>query len=240
MKQAVLYVCHGSRIPKAREEAIAFIKRCQKHIETEIQEICFLELASPSIQDGFETCVKKGATHISVIPLLLLTAVHAKKDIPAEIHHCKEIYPSIKVRYGRPIGVHIKMVESVIKKIENVSSIDSTTVAVLIGRGSSDPQVKKDLEAIAKLVHHKTQLKEVKTCYLTAASPSFNKTLESFKKTESNVIFIPYLLFTGILMQEIDREIRSTNNHHIQLGDYLGYDPLVEKAFLERINETLC
>ncbi|MCA1062797.1 sirohydrochlorin chelatase [Rossellomorea sp. AcN35-11] len=239
MKRAVLYVCHGSRIPEACEEAVAFIKRCQEHIEADIQEISFLELASPSIQQGFDICVKKGATHISVVPLLLLTAVHAKKDIPVEIQKCRETYPAIKVNVGRPIGVHDKMAESVIKKIEDAAFIDSSSVAILIGRGSSDPDVKRDLSAIADLVLKGTKLREVKTCYLTAATPSFSETLESVRNTDLNIIFIPYLLFTGMLMKGIETDIRGTENEQIILGDYLGYDSLVEEAFLDRVKDSL-
>lgn len=239
MKCAILYICHGSRIEKARKEAIAFIKRCGGKVAADIQEISFLELASPSIQEGFDSCVKKGATHISVVPLLLLTALHAKKDIPDEIQKCRDIYPDIKVNYGRPIGVHDKMADSVIKKIKDTAPIDASTVAVLIGRGSSDPDVMRDLGALAELVLKRTQLEDVRTCYLTAASPSFSETLESVKNTDENVIFIPYLLFTGLLMKGIEKEILRTNNEHILLGNYLGYDPLVEEAFLDRVNETL-
>lgn len=240
MRRAILYVCHGSRIVKAREEAIDFIKRCQNQVEADIQEISFLELASPTIEEGFKACVEKGASHVSVVPLLLLTAVHAKKDIPDEVQKCQEAYPWIKVKYGKPIGVHNKMAESVMKKIHDAASIDSSTVAILIGRGSSDPDVTKDLGALAELVHENSTLADVRTCYLTAASPSFSDTLESVKNTERNVIFIPYLLFTGLLMKGIERKISQTKNEHIILGDYLGYDPLVEEAFLDCVNETLC
>lgn len=239
MKHAVLYVCHGSRVEKAREEAVSFIKRCQKHVKAGIQEISFLELASPSIEEGFTVCVQRGATHITVVPLLLLTAVHAKKDIPDEIQKCSDTYPDIHVNYGRPIGVHNKMVESVINKIEEAISIDSSAVAILIGRGSSDPDVRRDLDTIAALVHRRTTLGDVRTCYLTAASPSFTETLESVRYSDKNVIFIPYLLFTGLLMKGIEKEIGRTKNDQIILGNYLGYDPLVEEAFLDRINESL-
>ncbi|MCR8847353.1 sirohydrochlorin chelatase [Rossellomorea sp. SC111] len=239
MKRAVLYVCHGSRLVKAREEAVAFIKRCQEHVEADIQEISFLELASPSIEEGFRSCVDRGATHLTVVPLLLLTAVHAKKDIPDEIQRCKGLYPHIKVKYGRPIGVHDRMVESVINKIEEAAPLHSLTTVILIGRGSSDPDVKRDFGAIAELFHRKTGISEVRTCYLTASSPSFKETLESLKNTDGNVVFLPYLLFTGLLMKGIEKEIRRINNKHILLANYLGYDPLVMQAFLERVNESL-
>ncbi|WP_347318689.1 sirohydrochlorin chelatase [Rossellomorea sp. RS05] len=234
MKKAVLYVCHGSRLKEARDEAVDFITSCKAHVDAEIQEISFLELAEPSIQEGFAACVEKGATHIAVVPLLLLTAVHAKKDIPEEIDTCMGEYPEISVSYGRPIGVHEKLIESVILHLNSV--VDHV---VLIGRGSSDPAVKRDLGAIAEKVRQRSGMKTVQTCFLTACEPSFSGILEEMSSTKEPVLFIPYLLFTGLLMKDIQAKIKETKNPHLQLGKYLGYNNLVRDAFVERTHEAL-
>lgn len=234
MKKAVLYVCHGSRLKEARDEAVDFITSCKAHVDAEIQEISFLELAEPSIQEGFAACVEKGATHIAVVPLLLLTAVHAKKDIPEEIDTCMGEYPEIAVSYGRPIGVHEKLIESVILHMNSV--VDHV---VLIGRGSSDPAVKRDLGAIAEKVRQRSGMKTVQTCFLTACEPSFSGILEEMSATKEPVLFIPYLLFTGLLMKDIQAKIKKSGNPHLQLGKYLGYNHLVREAFVERTHEAL-
>ncbi|MGX1264265.1 sirohydrochlorin ferrochelatase [Rossellomorea marisflavi] len=234
MKKAVLYVCHGSRVKEARDEAVDFITSCKVHVDAEIQEISFLELAEPSIHEGFAACVEKGATHIAVVPLLLLTAVHAKKDIPEEIDQCMEQHPGISVSYGRPIGVHDKLIESVILHLNSV--VDHV---VLIGRGSSDPAVKRDLGAIAEKVQRQSGMKTVQTCFLTACEPSFTGILEEMSSTKEPVLFIPYLLFTGLLMKDIQAKIKKTGNPHLQLGKYLGYNHLVREAFVERTHEAL-
>lgn len=234
MKKAVLYVCHGSRLKEARDEAVDFITSCKAHVDAEIQEISFLELAEPSIQEGFAACVEKGATHIAVVPLLLLTAVHAKKDIPEEINTCMGEYPEIAVSYGRPIGVHEKLIESVILHLNSV--VDHV---VLIGRGSSDPAVKRDLGAIAEKVRQRSGMKTVQTCFLTACEPSFSGILEEMSATKEPVLFIPYLLFTGLLMKDIQAKIKKSGNPHLQLGKYLGYNHLVREAFVERTHEAL-
>ncbi|QHA36478.1 sirohydrochlorin chelatase [Rossellomorea marisflavi] len=234
MKKAVLYVCHGSRLKEARDEAVDFITSCKSHVDAEIQEISFLELAEPSIQEGFAACVEKGATHIAVVPLLLLTAVHAKKDIPEEIDTCMGEYPEIAVSYGRPIGVHDKLIESVILHLNSV--VDHV---VLIGRGSSDPAVKRDLGAIAEKVRQRSGMKTVQTCFLTACEPSFSGILEEMSATKEPVLFIPYLLFTGLLMKDIQAKIKKSGNPHLQLGKYLGYNHLVREAFVERTHEAL-
>ena len=66
--KAVLYICHGSRLKTAKEEAIQFITSCMSRIEGLFKKFV-LELANPSIEDGFRTCVKRGATEIIAIPV---------------------------------------------------------------------------------------------------------------------------------------------------------------------------
>ncbi len=80
--KAVLYICHGSRLKTAKEEAIQFITSCMSRIEATIQEVCFLELANPSIEDGFRTCVKRGATEIIAIPGFFISGRSCKKRYP--------------------------------------------------------------------------------------------------------------------------------------------------------------
>ena len=56
--------------------------------------------------------MKKGATHIAIVPLLLLTAMHAKSDIPVEIEKVHARFPQVKVTYGKPIGVNQEVTKS--------------------------------------------------------------------------------------------------------------------------------
>lgn len=132
--KAVLYICHGSRLKAAKEEAVAFITSCMNRVEANIQEICFLELASPSIEEGFRTCVKRGATEIVAIPVFLLAAGHVKKDIPLELRKLNEEYPDIKIVYGNPFGVS----EVLVKAVYNGSGIkdyDEEVTLLLVARG---------------------------------------------------------------------------------------------------------
>ena len=51
--KAVLYICHGSRIREANEQAISFIQQVMKRVDIPIQEIGFLELSEPTIAARF-------------------------------------------------------------------------------------------------------------------------------------------------------------------------------------------
>ncbi len=157
--EAVLYVSHGSRIAAARHEAARFVEQCRRAIDIPIQELCFVELAEPDIVTGVDRCVAQGATRVIVVPLLLLSAGHAKHDIPAALDIARRRHPSVDILCGAPFGVHEAMIDIMIDRISEQSApLDVESMILLVGRGSSDPDTKRDMSAIAAL------LKEKRTC----------------------------------------------------------------------------
>ncbi|MBA2876462.1 sirohydrochlorin chelatase [Thermaerobacillus caldiproteolyticus] len=241
--QAVLYVCHGSRIAKACEEAIAFVKRCQANIDISIQETCFIELTEPDIATGIDLCVHKGATRIAVIPVLLLAAGHAKHDIPEEIKKAQQRYPHLDIILGEPFGVHEKMIQIVTERIAEQSvSPDDDAMILLVGRGSSDPDTRRDIATIAQLLQEKTNVPRVDVCFLAAIRPSLQDGLrEASRSSYKNIFVVPYLLFTGVLMKTIETKLRSLSSSNKQwiLCNYLGYHPLLEEIVKEKVNRLL-
>lgn len=240
--EAVLYICHGSRVKEASDQAITFIKECMKESSYPIQEYSFLELSEPSIEEGFKACVAKGATTIYAVPVLLLTAAHAKVDIPEVLDELVKEFPAIQLHYGRPIGVHEKMAEIVAHKVKQSQSYKAKDALVLlVGRGSSDPDVKRDLREIGDMVESSLNGIKVEDCYLTAASPSFEDALLAANQSSyENIIVIPYLLFTGILMNMMKKTINSLSNAEkkYELCSYLGYHPFISSILKDRIKEA--
>jgi sirohydrochlorin ferrochelatase len=240
--EAILYICHGSRVKEATAQAVDFIQTCMKNQSNIIQEYCFLELANPTIEDAYAACVKRGATKIIAIPVLLLTAAHAKHDIPEVLRKMNHNYPNVELKYGRPIGVSEKMVDILVERLQETNEkIQENSLVLLVGRGSSDPDVKRDLRNIADLLEDRLPNIRVEDCYLTAASPSFTDALEKAKHAQANQVFIiPYLLFTGLLMQSMQTKIEEINQEGGQnfvLCRYLGYHSKIEQALEERIQE---
>ncbi|RUL56537.1 sirohydrochlorin chelatase [Lysinibacillus antri] len=241
--QAVLYVAHGSRVKAGLEEAIEFIKTVKPMIDLPIQEICFLELAEPSILQGVTACVEKGATNIAVIPILLLSANHAKQDIPLEIEKAKTNYPFVSFSIGSPLGIHEKLIDSLHKRVvEADSTIQSEDVEVLlIGRGSSDNSVQHDLQQIADNLKIQYHYANVNICFLYGNGPSFDEVLQQLTVNKSNkqIFMIPYILFTGLLKLGIQKKIVQQGIEKVVLCNCLGYDENVRDVLIERIKETI-
>ncbi len=242
--EAVLYICHGSRVKQAQEQAVSFIQSCMEEINFPIQEYCFLELATPSIETAFRKCISRGATKIIAIPVLLLTAGHAKEDIPNELSRLNSIFPGIKIEYSQPIGVHPDIIEILVERIKETKH-DLTTeesMILLVGRGSGDPQVKLDLSRIAEMLSERSGIKKVEICFLAASNPSFEEGFQLAKESGFNKVFIiPYLLFTGILMKKVKKMIKAEPNPNQQmlLCSNLGYHPLLVNIIKDRVREHI-
>ncbi|MDN4493734.1 sirohydrochlorin chelatase [Ureibacillus aquaedulcis] len=241
--QAVLYVAHGSRVKAGVEEARQFIEKVKSQIDVEVQEICFLELAEPSIVEGVAACVAKGATEIAVIPILLLTANHANHDIPHEIHKAKQLYPNVSFTYGKPFGIHKKLFNSLQDRVKQKSTKPNEEIDVLlIGRGSSDERVQFDFQQIADQLKRLNNYANVDICFLYGNGPLFENTLKQLQNNRRNSVFVvPYLLFTGLLKIGIQKKMASFGfpDDEVVLCECLGYDENVRQVLIERVKETL-
>ncbi|WP_411843093.1 sirohydrochlorin chelatase [Salinicoccus sp. HZC-1] len=239
--RGILYVSHGSRIKEARQEALSFIESVKSQVDVALQETCFLELAEPDLKQGVNTLVEKGATEISVVPVLLLSAGHYFNDIPEEMQRIKAKLPNIKFLYGKPLGVQSRLTNILKERIEETEIRPKRDAKVLVvGRGSYNPQTQIDITTIAQSLYKSTGFQDVDVCYLAACSPSFEDALGSAVDSGHSQIFIvPYLWFTGVLERHIESAVKSRQTDaRIVLCHHLGDHPAMKQALKERVYET--
>ncbi|KKB44871.1 sirohydrochlorin chelatase [Bacillus thermotolerans] len=239
--KAVLYVCHGSRVRKGREEAYHFIEQTKPFVDVPIQETCFLELAEPTIAQGVASCVEQGADEIIVFPFLLLAAGHAKKDIPHELKKVKGQFPAVTFYYAQPIGVHEALIDILIERMEETGeSIGPDDSVLIVGRGSSDTQTLADFVSIRNLFRLKTNLTDVNISYLAAASPRFTDEVKRLSEEAASKLWVlPYLLFTGMLSHSMKKEIKALPMaESVVLTKCLGYHPAIRQIIHQRIQEA--
>lgn len=224
--RAILYVGHGTRSKKGAEEAKQFLERVINEVECEIQEFSFLELTEPFIAEGFTRCVERGATSICVVPVFLLSAGHIKKDIPEAMEPLLVRYPNIHVEMADPFGVREDLLDAMVELIKDAAPIVSKHDSVLVvGRGSSDPDILRDFSRIVSGVKERMAFEQVESCYLAAASPTFQEGIEHIcQRASGRVIIVPYLLFEGLLLAEVRREVRKRagNGEEVLLTSPLG------------------
>lgn len=239
--KAILYIGHGTRSKEGAEEARSFIHRVMERINVEIQEICFLELTKPGIEEGFLHCVDRGATEITVVPLFLLAAGHIKEDIPQALSSLSERYPTINVKIRDPFGVQGRILDGIAEMVrETVTDIVPKDSVLIVGRGSSDKSIHTAFAAITKGISDRLGIENVEVCYLAATEPRLKEGLESISvNSAGKIIVIPYLLFSGLLLKEVDHmvKMRQKLGQQIIHTGQLSKHRVIEDIIIERATE---
>ncbi len=240
--KSVLYVCHGSRMQVSCKQAMDLIGEIQGSIPIRIQEIGFLELAEPTIEMGFERCIEKGATEVAVVPVFLFAARHVKNDIPKKLEGLKKRNPYVSVSFGKVFGLEERIIDILVERVnEKTMDRKESTAVLLVGRGSSDPDIKSTFTEVARLFRNRSQYRDVKPCFLAAAVPGFTELLyETLDQEGDSIIIIPYLLFTGVLIREMKTMIDTISSEKdIILCNCLGFHPYLKEVLIDKVNETL-
>ena len=190
-----------------------------------------------------------GATSLAVVPLFLLTAGHIKVDIPAALKPLKKKYPLLDVHMEEPFGVQSTildaMMESIIEKAGRLSQEDRI---LIVGRGSSDASIRSEFKRIEDGIKQRSGISAVAVCYLAASGPFFQQGIEEISHhCSGKVIVVPYLLFPGLLLTEVEREVakrKQARQNILQTGALSRHESIkrimIEKATAAGEEERIC
>ncbi len=78
----------------------------------------YLQFAEPDILSAIKKSADSGAKKIILHPYFLSSGMHVTKDIPELIEEAKGIYPAVEFVYTQPLGVHEKLVQVVLDRIQ--------------------------------------------------------------------------------------------------------------------------
>mgnify|MGYP003367224677 CR=1 FL=1 len=249
VKKAILFVGHGSRLEAGNEEVRQFVQQMRPMIDASlIVETCFLEFASPNIEDGIQHCIEQGADEVHVIPIILLHAGHSKIHIPAEIEHAKEHFPDIRFTYGQTIGIHEEIFEILKARLHeidfNSEDVHEDTAILLIARGGSDPYANGDFYKITRLLWEKLNVPIVESAFMGVTTPTVEQGIERCVKLGAKkIIMLPYFLFTGVLIERMrnmaSQFIFQYPDVRIDIASYFGYHDKLKTVLLERMQQAL-
>ena len=81
--KGILIIDHGSMKEEANHMLECVGELVQRMAgEGAVVRVAHMELASPTIADGFEACIAAGATEIVAFPYMLSPGKHSTRDIP--------------------------------------------------------------------------------------------------------------------------------------------------------------
>jgi sirohydrochlorin ferrochelatase len=115
-KNALLIVDHGSTRKEANDMLKLVAARCKRLKKGMAVHYAHMELAEPTIAQGFEKCVNDGAKNVTVLPYMLSPGRHATSDIPNMVAECAARHPGVKFKVTKPLGLSNKIAEVVLER----------------------------------------------------------------------------------------------------------------------------
>lgn len=212
LQRPLLLIGHGTRDPQGRQTFLDFATAYQNLDQSRPVIPCFLELTTPTIQEGVTQCLEQGYTDLSALPLLLFAARHNKFDITNELDRARQHYPQVRFHYGRHFGIHPRILQLWNTRLAELDSPQhnpnqiprSETVLLFVGRGASDPDANGDVYKLARMVWEGSGYSTVETCFIGITHPRLE---EGFRRAllykPKRMIVLPYFLFTGVLVKKI-------------------------------------
>ena len=121
--RAVLLVDHGSRRAEANAQLEALAQALRRRLPERIVHIAHLEVAEPTVEQGFAACVAAGAQEIVVHPWFLSPGRHTREDLPRLVERARTAHGELRVSISEPLGLHEKLIDVVIERIEAASRL---------------------------------------------------------------------------------------------------------------------
>jgi sirohydrochlorin cobaltochelatase len=203
----LLMIGHGTRDDDGRQSFLDFANAYYALDASRPVVPCFLELTSPTIQEGVDQCVEQGYTEFSALPILLFAARHNKFDVTNELDRARARHPQVSFHYGRHFGITMGILDlwrDRLAQLDQPQWQRKDTVLLFVGRGSSDPDANSDVYKMARILWEGSGYQTVETCFIGITHPRLE---EGFRRARlyqpKRIIVLPYFLFTGALVKKI-------------------------------------
>lgn len=118
MKRALLLVDHGSTREGANAVLVHVAEIIRARSDFDMVHYAHMEIAEPTISQGFDACVAGGAREVIVHPYFLAPGSHYNEDIPRLVAEAAARHPEVRWTITEPLGVHSKLCEVVLERVE--------------------------------------------------------------------------------------------------------------------------
>jgi sirohydrochlorin ferrochelatase len=118
MSSAVLLIAHGSRLESANADLRRLQELLAERLPQEFVTHAYLELAEPTIPQGFQACVDRGATRVRMLPWFLSAGAHVSQDLEEYRRRFQDAFPRVRCQLCPPLGLHPLMVDIVLSRLE--------------------------------------------------------------------------------------------------------------------------
>jgi sirohydrochlorin cobaltochelatase len=183
---------------------------------------------------------------MAAVPMVLVSAGHAKGDIPAALQREVVRDPGTGYVFGRPLGPHPVLQDLLDQRVTAALAGDPAagTAVLLVGRGSTDPDANAEVCKVARLLQEGRPYDFVEPSFVSLARPDVITGLARCRALGARrVVVAPYFLFDGVLPRRVVEQAVAFGAEHpdvdVRVADHLGDCDELAGLVVERYREAL-
>ena len=234
----LLGVAHGSKDPAAQEVVRQLLSRAAAMRPGLRTADAYVDNASPSIRRALAALAGEGVDDVAVVPLLLTAASHSKTDVAASVQEGRLAHPAMRLRYGRPLGPHPALVDTVARRLADAGARADDPV-VLVAGGALDPDANAAVAATARLLLEGRSWPTVDIAFASTARPTVPEALERLRAQGcTRAAVARYFLAPGYLPRLVERLATSVEGLDVVVSAPLGVTDALAALVVERYDEA--
>jgi sirohydrochlorin ferrochelatase len=231
-RSALLLVAHGSRDRRHASTVRAVAERVRRQAGRPLRvEPAFLELSAPSLEHAVDNLAGDGVQEITIVPHLLGTAFHARRDLPARLCVAAVRHPGLTLRQTPVLGPSPLLEQALRQRVlEAGARISAPGTGVILGwSGSRDPAAIAAADRVAAAL--RSPVGPAIPVPATTAADSYPEAAARLRASGAHrIILARYLLAPGCLPDRLAEAADPGTTVTAVLGDA----PEIAQLVLER------
>jgi sirohydrochlorin ferrochelatase len=123
-RRGLLLIGHGSRRSEANAMLAEVTDAVRRRLGWHAVEAAYLEIARPTIAEGFKVLVREGCTSIVVHPYFLYPGNHTFADIPRELERLAAEHPDVHWSMTEPLNFDSRIVDVVVDRVAAATTFE--------------------------------------------------------------------------------------------------------------------
>ncbi|MEU5843267.1 sirohydrochlorin chelatase [Rhodococcus sp. NPDC047139] len=236
-------VAHGSRDPRSARAVAAALDTVRAENPGLDVRLAFLDLNTPSVGRILDALAADGHRQVTVVPLLLGSAFHARVDLPALLREARLRNPRLEVLCSPILGDDERLVAAARELITASGvSVDDPSIGVAVcAVGSRRPEANRATELVVPRIVAGTAWTRASVCFATSAEPSVGSALDALSRSGASVLVLaPWMLAPGLLWDRACAAAESVPYVRVAatLADHDALARVIVARYTEAVNGT--
>ncbi|WGT46171.1 CbiX/SirB N-terminal domain-containing protein [Tessaracoccus lacteus] len=247
MSTPLIIAAHGTRDADGEQTCRRFVERVARALPDVKVGLGFVELNQPGIPQALTDIVDGEETRRAVVvPLMLGTGAHVRRDIPGFIAEALEEVPGARIDYAPHLGADPRLVDAVNQRIDAAMGDwrRDETCLVFVGRGAVVADANADHVRLARMHYEAGGWADVQECFIQVTRPSLPEGLDrAYAAGHRQLVVMGHWIFPGRLrswtFQQAEAWAAAHPDARVRVAEVIGDCDELAAVVIDRYREAM-